>query len=1310
MADTQDPPASAGTKTFGIHKPDSPYRPGAQQPRETKRRGYEDKYEDDALGEELGDDARIWRVMLDEGRASDAAMLQRFRDHLDVDLVFAGLFSAVLTTFVAQTSQLSSDASDTTIALLLELIAIQRAWASNSRVDGVASYTLPPSTPSPSPWINRCWFLSLIFSLLAAFGAVVVRQWLQEYESDITGPPKRRALVRHYRRVGLEKYKVHLIVPILPMLLHVSLLLFFVGLTLYVRQSDRSMSNGIIALTVAIYLVYLGTNLMPVIRPQCPYRSPLSTGAHWANALVALLCALLPASFRMKALLLFFLRNLSSTASHVYALPVRVCARLPPHLKSTIFTGAKTVELQLGRALATLRRQLQSYREALKNSWKEVFKAPDAHEWAAVLDSSDTMLPDSLDSMAQASSDLSITPLVVQASSSLPIDHCHYDEYDFEDPRYKELLRRRILPWFINVLTTRSTVFDWVPGRENELQRMTCVLLLVPLDWRDNVVWDEINTTQYHTCISRVLQALTSALLELPSTPTSTTTDVATLSMILLALGSRLNDLDRNSKLLQNGALFETIATAYSSLSESPLLAVLRLRPIIWHQALTYLCYYGRPMDDATRFAIILWRSAYFEAPFVDDDDDDQRKHLATLPRLNLQEWLYLHPDFSGKDSAYFEKSSHAFRLHTACHAIDSFVTEDSADGDAVFDHLVARFTGLLLATLGYDSIDSALQIIGHSKVSAAFKSAFLVRPVLPLAKFLMADGRLHATFAVSLFWLLVKLAEATFDLDEKVAVLKVLNHHTADYSEVLTEALDYDKISIDLLLELIPAVLHDPQLALLDISDALAASLATQLRKEAGQLSASQPVCIFMHDYPYLDALCAARANSELVDKKFPDASRKLHSAMLSLDLIYHEGWKRALTLRLKVERIPLALALALKSTHGCKALAEWADDLPTLVQEPNSGLAVEVPYEVWEGEDLDWYRHFTSDPAKHIHAPYRHENRKLHISELVSFEEAVERMQKTDAERTAREAQRSSRGDGAEADANNDAENAGRVHGGLENRGGAEHTQNYIVARLRALGAWGARPFESARSFLARIPGLRQVGGRERPSSIALSARDVDIERDAGTSPAPEQEQRGGDPHISAWASEGGSDGEHAQDDAQAQEDAQARDDEQSHDDERARDGEQDQDSSQAQEDAHAQDDERSQAEEVPHVQCGKSPDEAVGSDARDDAEHGGDTSARGTPDAGRGGEQGHDGEQGHGGEHDHEGEKAHDDEQVRGGEHGWGDAQDRDGEQARAGAQDRNSAQSQAHEVPHAQTQKEEVEAEIRAQDDAADEGEH
>ncbi|KAL1711925.1 hypothetical protein EV715DRAFT_214620 [Schizophyllum commune] len=1312
MDDPQNPPASSGSKTFVIHKYNPEYCQGSGAQREDRRRGYEDKYEDDALGEELGDDARIWRVMLDEGRANDAAMLQRFRDHLDVDLVFAGLFSAVLTTFVAQTSQTPSDTGDTTIALLLELIAIQRAWANNPRVNDVASFSLPPPSPTPSPWINRCWFLSLIFSLLAAFGAVIVRQWLQEYESDVTGPPKRRALVRHYRRVGLENYKVHLIVPILPMLLHVSLLLFFIGLTLYVRQSDRSMSNGIIALTAMIYLVYLGTNLMPVFRPQCPYRSPLSTGAHWAKSLVALSYALLPAKLRTKALL-----------------------------------PAKTVKHRLERTHGNLHDRLRSFREALKDSWKEVFKAPDAHEWEAVLDSSDTMIPDSLDSMAQASSDLSVTPLVVQASSGLPIDHSYYDGYDFEDPRYKELLRRRILPWFTNALSTRRMVFDWAPDRENELQRMACALLLVPLGFsskstRFTVLWEQIDTKQYHTCISRVLQALTSALLELPSTPTSTTTDVATLSMTLLALGNRLDDLDRNSKLLKDGALFDTITAAFSSLHEPLSLAVLRLRPVIWRQALTYLRYRGRSMDNTAHFTIALWRSAYSEAPFP-DNDNRRKEDLATLPHVTLQEWLYLHPDSSeyvaeamyrllsprtcDSDEA---KLSDAFRLHMTCHAIDSYIG-DSANPNTAFDEnlgfLAVQFVGLLVTTLGYESIEHALHSTGNSAASAAFRSTFVVRPCLSLAMSVKVDTRLPATLAVSLFWLLAKLAEATVGADSKAAVLRVLNRLATDYCDVLTEALDYDKISIDLLLDLASVVLDDPRLGILAIPDALAASLTTQLIKVTSRYFSNpsfmglnnQPAgsgprnlhAFSMHHCLYLDALCAARANSWLVDKKFPDASRKLHSTLLSLKSTYHGTWKSELTWQLKQNWVPLAVALALKDSHGCKALAEWVDDSPTLVQDPSSGVKVEVPRWAGISADLDWHRLFSSDPDKYIQLSWMERPDHLPISELVSFDEAVERMQKSDAERAAREAQRGWQGDGSDIDANDDADSPGREHDRVEDQGDGERTQSKITERLRTLGAWVVAPLQRVRPFL--------VGGRNRSSSIVLCNIDVDVERDAGTSVAPDPERRGGNPPTPARESQGG------QDDGTSLA---------VHDDERARDGEQDQDSSQGRENAHAQDDERSQGEEVPHVQRCQTPDEAVGSDAREDVgtdaredvEHGGDTSARGTPDAGGGGEQGHEGEQvrdgvhgqaeeqvrggehGQAGEHDQTGEPARGDEQVRGGEHGWGDAQDRDGTQDLKGEQDQNSAQSQAHEVPHAQTQ--ETGVELRARDDTVDEGEH
>ncbi|KAG6809621.1 hypothetical protein H0H93_015658, partial [Arthromyces matolae] len=62
-------------------------------------------YEPDPSGQEASENARVWRVYLDEADAYDTDMISSFQTILDSLLVFASLFSAVVTTFVAQTSQ-----------------------------------------------------------------------------------------------------------------------------------------------------------------------------------------------------------------------------------------------------------------------------------------------------------------------------------------------------------------------------------------------------------------------------------------------------------------------------------------------------------------------------------------------------------------------------------------------------------------------------------------------------------------------------------------------------------------------------------------------------------------------------------------------------------------------------------------------------------------------------------------------------------------------------------------------------------------------------------------------------------------------------------------------------------------------------------------------------------------------------------------------------------------------------------------------------------------------------------------------------
>ncbi|TFL00402.1 hypothetical protein BDV98DRAFT_487087, partial [Pterulicium gracile] len=131
--------------------------------------------------------ARVWCVFLEEAGHFDFDMVEKIRDTVDVILVFAGLFSAIIATLASQAATaLQLNYAQVTSALLMELIAAQRVIASGSTdVSQVPSSPLnaqsPPSCTSSSTdlWVNGLWFTSLLFSLSTALLAVLVKQWLQ---------------------------------------------------------------------------------------------------------------------------------------------------------------------------------------------------------------------------------------------------------------------------------------------------------------------------------------------------------------------------------------------------------------------------------------------------------------------------------------------------------------------------------------------------------------------------------------------------------------------------------------------------------------------------------------------------------------------------------------------------------------------------------------------------------------------------------------------------------------------------------------------------------------------------------------------------------------------------------------------------------------------------------------------------------------------------------------------------------------------------------------------------------------------------
>ncbi|KAG2140831.1 hypothetical protein BD769DRAFT_1316050, partial [Suillus cothurnatus] len=119
--------------------------------------------------------SRFWGVYKRVAEEHDSEFLERYTGDMDIVLVFSGLFSAVSTSFiVAMESNLSPDPSDTTNALLKQIVYI-----------GLGNLTAAGPIPAEPTWspatstlrIQMVAYASLSMSLLAAFGAVLGKQW-----------------------------------------------------------------------------------------------------------------------------------------------------------------------------------------------------------------------------------------------------------------------------------------------------------------------------------------------------------------------------------------------------------------------------------------------------------------------------------------------------------------------------------------------------------------------------------------------------------------------------------------------------------------------------------------------------------------------------------------------------------------------------------------------------------------------------------------------------------------------------------------------------------------------------------------------------------------------------------------------------------------------------------------------------------------------------------------------------------------------------------------------------------------------------
>ncbi|KAK7677458.1 hypothetical protein QCA50_019571 [Cerrena zonata] len=223
-----------------------------------------------------------WGRLSDRIRQYDRDRVEDVKEDIDTLLVFAGLFSAVITAFIIESYKtLQPQPEDTTNQILLRVSA---QLDSLSVSGNFVNSTIPAITSLPFVlarfvvFINILWLLSLVFALITASIGILIKQWLHELMARDTQDPRQQVKIRFFREVGVQKWGIFEIAAALPLLLQLALLLFFVGLSAFFYDLNKAVTWIMMIFMIIWFLFYLFTTFSPLLSSQCPYKTPMLKG------------------------------------------------------------------------------------------------------------------------------------------------------------------------------------------------------------------------------------------------------------------------------------------------------------------------------------------------------------------------------------------------------------------------------------------------------------------------------------------------------------------------------------------------------------------------------------------------------------------------------------------------------------------------------------------------------------------------------------------------------------------------------------------------------------------------------------------------------------------------------------------------------------------------------------------------------------------------------------------------------------------------------------------------------------------------
>ena len=191
-----------------------------------------------------------------------------------------GLFSSAVASLISVSIQdIRQNPQDTSNFYLANIYQVL-AEPNQSNV----SISLPTSPPPFSPptfavWVNSLWFLSLAISITCALLATLLQQWARKYlkVTQTRSSLHKRARIRSFFAEGVKKSLLPLAVEALPTLIHVSLVLFFAGLVVFLWNVNLTIFKVVLSWISICTVLYGCITLVPIFRHDSPYYSPLTS-------------------------------------------------------------------------------------------------------------------------------------------------------------------------------------------------------------------------------------------------------------------------------------------------------------------------------------------------------------------------------------------------------------------------------------------------------------------------------------------------------------------------------------------------------------------------------------------------------------------------------------------------------------------------------------------------------------------------------------------------------------------------------------------------------------------------------------------------------------------------------------------------------------------------------------------------------------------------------------------------------------------------------------------------------------------------